>query len=69
MLYDELDLVDKDSVVSFVKGLQQPDGSFMGDKWGKINYYQFDLSIIIGEIDTRFSFCAIATLSLIVRLL
>ena len=38
----------------FVKGLQQQDGSFQGDSWG--------------EIDTRFSFCALACLALIGRL-
>lgn len=34
--------------------LQRPDGSFCGDKWG--------------EVDTRFSFCAVACLSLIGKL-
>jgi geranylgeranyl transferase type-2 subunit beta len=38
----------------FVQSLQQPDGSFQGDKWG--------------EIDTRFSFCALACLALIKQL-
>lgn len=37
--------------MKYVKSLQLPDGSFMGDKWG--------------EIDIRFSFCAVATLSLL----
>jgi len=37
-----------------VAGLQQADGSFAGDEFG--------------EIDTRFSYCAIATLSLLGRL-
>jgi prenyltransferase beta subunit len=31
--------------------LQLPDGSFMGDKWG--------------EVDTRFSYCALSILSII----
>ncbi len=34
----------------YIRTLQLPDGSFQGDTWG--------------EIDTRFSFCAIAALSL-----
>jgi prenyltransferase beta subunit len=34
--------------------LQLPDGSFQGDKWG--------------EVDTRFSFCALACLALVNRL-
>lgn len=52
-LYDALDVVDKDKIVKYVKERQQQDGSFTGDIWG--------------EVDTRFSFCAIATLSLLVR--
>merc|ERR1719150_3264888 len=39
------------SIVEYVKRLQQEDGSFAGDKWG--------------EIDTRFSFCAVAVLALL----
>ncbi|XP_078416784.1 geranylgeranyl transferase type-2 subunit beta isoform X2 [Cetorhinus maximus] len=50
-LYDSLHVIDVDKVVQYVKGLQQEDGSFAGDKWG--------------EIDTRFSFCAVATLALL----
>ena len=34
--------------------MQQEDGSFFGDQWG--------------EVDTRFSFCAVATLALLHRL-
>ncbi|XP_068140306.1 geranylgeranyl transferase type-2 subunit beta [Drosophila tropicalis] len=52
--YDAVDEIDTDAVVRFVVGLQQPDGSFFGDKWG--------------EVDTRFSFCAVATLTLLKRL-
>lgn len=37
-----------------IKGLQQEDGSFAGDEFG--------------EIDTRFSYCAVAALSLLGRL-
>jgi geranylgeranyl transferase type-2 subunit beta len=41
-------------VVRFIEGLQQQDGSFIGDEWG--------------ETDTRFSFCAAACLKLLKRL-
>lgn len=44
-----------EGVVRYVAELQQPDGSFAGDEWG--------------EIDTRFSFCALATLALLVSAL
>lgn len=37
-----------------IVSLMQPDGSFCGDKWG--------------EVDTRFSYCAISSLSLLNRL-
>lgn len=37
-----------------MSSLQLPDGSFAGDKWG--------------EVDTRFSFCALATAALLGRL-
>lgn len=33
-MYDALDSVDVDKIVEYVKGLQQEDGSFFGDKWG-----------------------------------
>jgi geranylgeranyl transferase type-2 subunit beta len=51
-LYDELESVDVDGVVRFISGLQLEDGSFQGDCWG--------------EIDTRFTFCAVASLALLV---
>ena len=34
-LYDSLDIIDVESVVGYVVGLQQSDGSFAGDEWGK----------------------------------
>lgn len=34
-LYDSVDLIDVESVVGYVAGLQQDDGSFAGDEWGK----------------------------------
>ncbi|KAI4471381.1 geranylgeranyl transferase type beta subunit [Holotrichia oblita] len=53
-MYDKVDIIDIEGVVKYVASLQQSDGSFSGDKWG--------------EIDTRFSFCAVATLSLLKRM-
>lgn len=44
----------RDKVVDFIAGLQQEDGSFAGDSWG--------------EIDTRFTYCALSALSLLGRL-
>jgi len=38
-------------ILQFLSSLQQPDGSFAGDTWG--------------EIDTRFSYCALSCLSLL----
>jgi len=52
-LFDAFDNISVDSVVQYVSSLQQNDGSFYGDKWG--------------EVDTRFSFCAVACLALLVR--
>jgi len=54
VLFNRMDLIDRESLVNYVKNLQNADGSFRGDQWG--------------EIDTRFSFCAIACLTLIDRL-
>ena len=34
VLYDALDTIDTTKVVSYVKSLQQEDGSFFGDMWG-----------------------------------
>ncbi len=42
-----------EGVVRYVSSLQQPDGSFFGDQWG--------------EVDNRFSFCAVACLALLGR--
>lgn len=44
-------MLDVGKIKAFVGGLQQADGSFAGDRWG--------------EIDTRFSYCALAILSLL----
>ncbi|KAJ3211422.1 hypothetical protein HDU67_004551 [Dinochytrium kinnereticum] len=51
---DALDRIDTHKVVEFVKSLQNPDGSFCGDKWG--------------EVDTRFSYCALSCLSILGRM-
>jgi geranylgeranyl transferase type-2 subunit beta len=40
-----------EEIINFIISLQQPDGSFSGDEWG--------------EIDTRFSYCALSALSLL----
>lgn len=53
-MYDALHVIDTEKIVNYVKERQKEDGSFTGDIWG--------------EVDTRFSFCAIATLSLLVKL-
>nr|CAB3265392.1 geranylgeranyl transferase type-2 subunit beta-like [Phallusia mammillata] len=52
--YDKLDKIDVNKAVEYIGKLQNEDGSFSGDKWN--------------EIDTRFSFCAVASLSLLGRL-
>lgn len=52
--FNRMDLIDRENLAKYIKGLQQQDGSFFGDQWG--------------EVDTRFSFCAIACLKLIDRL-
>lgn len=43
-----------ESIVKFVSGLQNEDGSFSGDEWG--------------EIDTRFTYCAFSCLAILGRL-
>ena len=53
-LYGELEKLDAGKVAAYIASLQQPDGSFFGDKWG--------------EVDTRFSYIALSCLSLLGRL-
>ncbi|KAL7472861.1 hypothetical protein ACHAXS_013243 [Conticribra weissflogii] len=43
--------LDKPAIVNFISKLQNEDGSFSGDEWG--------------EIDTRFSYCALSSLALL----
>jgi len=45
---------EKDKIAAYVKQRQLPDGSFSGDEWG--------------EVDTRFSYCALACLSILKKL-
>lgn len=47
-------VINTDKVVEYIKSMQQPNGSFAGDKWG--------------EVDIRFSLCAIGSLSILNRL-
>lgn len=47
-------VIDVKKTVEFIASLQNEDGSFNGDPWG--------------EVDVRFSFCAIASLALLKRL-
>lgn len=53
-LNEEKPVIDVEKVVKYIKSMQQEDGSFFGDKWG--------------EVDLRFSFLAIASLTLLNRL-
>jgi geranylgeranyl transferase type-2 subunit beta len=47
----DLSQLDIKNILNFVVSLQQNDGSFAGDQWG--------------EIDTRFSYCALSCLSIL----
>ena len=50
----ELHRLDKDKVASYLAARQEGDGSFTGDKYG--------------EVDTRFSYCALSGLAILGRL-
>ncbi|KAJ1368177.1 hypothetical protein KIN20_029255 [Parelaphostrongylus tenuis] len=54
IMYGALDSFDLDSIAEYVRRLQNDDGGFGGD--------------VSNEVDTRFSFCAVATLYLIDKL-
>ena len=54
VILDRLDMLDLERIEDFICGLQQDDGSFVGDAWK--------------EVDTRVSFCAVAALSLMGKL-
>ena len=53
-LFQSMDKLDADAIMRYLKSLQNPDGSFAGDEWG--------------EVDTRFSYCALCCASLLGRL-
>jgi geranylgeranyl transferase type-2 subunit beta len=53
-LYDALNLIDCEAIVAYVAALQQGNGSFAGDEWG--------------EVDSRFSYCALLTLAILGRM-
>jgi geranylgeranyl transferase type-2 subunit beta len=63
-LADRLDdpRLQRDAIVKFVVGLQQPDGSFVGDR---ITVGSHNDSESCGEIDTRFTYCALSCLSIL----
>ncbi|KAL0220753.1 hypothetical protein RCL1_000607 [Eukaryota sp. TZLM3-RCL] len=52
--FNTLSLEQIDLITNYIFSLQQPDGSFSGDKWM--------------EIDSRFSYCAVASLALLGKL-
>ena len=35
MLYESVPVINVEGVVKYVSSLQQPDGSFIGDSWGR----------------------------------
>ena len=49
--FNKLDIVDKHKVASFIRSLQNKDGSFKADE--------------LGESDTRFSYCAVSILKIL----
>ena len=51
MIFDCLEEINTEKVVDYVLSLKLEDGSFMGDKFG--------------EVDNRFTFCAVACLALL----
>ena len=53
-MYDATYAINANRLTNYVKGLMNEDGSFSGD--------------YAGEVDTRFSYCAVSILSLLGRL-
>jgi geranylgeranyl transferase type-2 subunit beta len=53
-LYDALDRINCEAIVAYVVSMQRKDGSFAGDEWG--------------EVDSRFSYCALLTLAILGRM-
>eukprot|EP00051_Salpingoeca_urceolata_P008988 m.110466 g.110466 ORF g.110466 m.110466 type:complete len:319 (-) comp16045_c0_seq3:292-1248(-) len=54
LILDAYQEIKTDQVCQYVIGLQLPNGAFVGDEWG--------------EIDTRYTYCGLATLGLLGRL-
>ena len=50
-MYNSVDSIIKDKLIGYVKSLMNDDGSFSGD--------------YAGEVDTRFSYCAVSILALL----
>eukprot|EP01097_Dermamoeba_algensis_P004926 TRINITY_DN314_c0_g1_i6.p1 TRINITY_DN314_c0_g1~~TRINITY_DN314_c0_g1_i6.p1 ORF type:complete len:106 (-),score=16.54 TRINITY_DN314_c0_g1_i6:699-1016(-) len=36
-MYDAMDRINKENLVTFISSLQKEDGSFAGDEWGEID--------------------------------
>ena len=53
-MFNAVSNINTEKLVSYVKSLMNPDGSFSGD--------------YAGEVDTRFSYCAVSTLALLGKL-
>ena len=53
-MFDAVNEIDCEKLALYFKGLQNSDGSFSGDH--------------SGEVDTRFSYCAISGLNLLGKL-
>lgn len=53
-MFNAVDQIDTEQLVNYVKSLYKEDGSFKGD--------------YAGEIDTRFSYCAVSILALLNKL-
>jgi len=54
LILDADEHIKTEAITKYVSELQQPDGSFIGDQWG--------------EVDTRFSYCALNCLALLHQL-
>jgi geranylgeranyl transferase type-2 subunit beta len=50
-IFEQTNDIKQDELINYVASLQRPNGSFVGDVWG--------------EVDTRFSYCAILILAII----
>lgn len=50
-MFDAMDEIDSERIIKYIIALQNKDGSFSGDE--------------AGEVDTRFSYCAVSALSLL----